>query len=123
MPTPVSISDVICDSEFLEQRASEAACEAEMEALRALADADLERSRRHVRRAMADSLHGWRRCGLKCCRRARRCKTALTQCVGVRHNAWPLADERSAIDDTYAALQHYRLRMAEEAAEAEQARE
>mgnify|MGYP003705222453 CR=1 FL=1 len=65
-------------------------------ALEALSDADFARSRRHVSRAMADSLRGWRRCGLKRCRRARRCKTALTQCVGVRHNAWPLADERDA---------------------------
>jgi hypothetical protein len=107
MPAHDSDSDVICDSGFLERRQKAADYKARMEALEALGEADLERSRRHVRRAMSDSLHGWRRC-------------ELTQCVSVRHNAWPRADELRAIDDYYAALQHHRLQMAEEA---EQARE
>jgi hypothetical protein len=58
---------------------------------------------------------GWRICRLKICRRARRCRTVATQCVGVRHNAWPLADEVAAIDDTYAALQRRRRELAAEA--------
>jgi len=115
MATHVSEGEVICDSRFLERREKAAAYKAYMEALQALGEADLERSRRHVRRAMADELHGWRRCGLKCCRRARRCKTALTQCVSVRHAAWPTADQLSAVDDYYAALQLHRLQMAEQA--------
>jgi len=123
MATHVSDGEVICDSGFLERRQKAADYKARMEALEALGEADLERSRRHVRRAMADELHGWRRCGLKCCRRARRCRTGLLQCIAVRHNAWPLADQLQAIDDYYAALQRHRLQMAEEAAEAEQARE
>lgn len=110
--------EVIYDDEFLarrEQEAERARAVAEAEALQALRAEDRARSKRAVRRRMSDSLGGWRRCRLKVCRRARCCRTAVTQCVGVRHNAWPLADEVLAIDDYYAALQRHWQQVAAEA--------
>ncbi|ABD06048.1 hypothetical protein RPB_1338 [Rhodopseudomonas palustris HaA2] len=116
MAVDVDEVEVICDAEFLEQRDFEAAkarVAAEAKALDALRAEDRGRSKRAVRRRMADALCGWRLCRLKICRRARRCRTDATLCVGARHNAWPLADEVAAIDDTYAALQLERLELAE----------
>ncbi|WP_420133448.1 hypothetical protein [Rhodopseudomonas sp.] len=102
--------EVLYDEEFLarrDQEAETARAVAEAETRQALRAQDRDRSKRAVRRRMADSLRGWRRCGLKICRRARSCRTATTQCVGVRHNAWPVAEEAAAIEAYYEALQRH----------------
>jgi hypothetical protein len=96
------------DQEFLDSYTEEAACEARESRLEPLRVGDSYRSHCYAHREMSDSQQCWRRCRLKRCRRAGGCRTSVPRCVGVRHNAWPLAYLTRAIDFYYAGLQRDR---------------